>query len=71
MKKGTQITRVVITNGKVTAYAKIRNGDEFVLPLTRTQRNIFTKYWKKPEFNDIITKEFGSNILSDQFTVEK
>lgn len=69
MKKGTKITRVTIQNGKVTAYARIKNGDEFVLPLTRTQRNIFLKH-KQADFHEQLFNEFKTDILSDSFVIE-
>lgn len=71
MKKGTVITRVTIEKGdKVTAYAKIRNGAEFVLPLTRNQRMIFIHWGKEGRFDDI-RKEFGNNAIIDESTFKR
>ncbi len=69
MKKGTKITRVTIHNGKVTAYARIKNGDEFILPLTRAQRNIFLRH-NQSDFHDQLMNEFKTDILSDSFKIE-
>ena len=66
MKKGTVITRVEITNGdKVTAYARVKNGLEFTLPLTRVQRNLFLKWGKYGRYDEV-RKEFGTDTLINE-----
>jgi hypothetical protein len=73
MKKGTIIKRIVISNdGKITAYAAVRNGEEFVLPLTRSQRNVFSR-WGKKDFFDAVRSEFGIDSIIDEntFKMEK
>ena len=66
MKKGTVITRVVISNGdKVTAYARVKNGLEFTLPQTRVQRNLFLKWGKHGRFDDV-RKEFGVETIINE-----
>ena len=72
MKKGTQIHRVVIdaSNGKITAYARVRGGVEFEFPLTRRQRDIFRRF-KSGDFRDQVFKEFGvTDIIPDVLTVD-
>lgn len=70
MKKGTKITRVVISSGKVTAYARVKNGDEFVFPLTRSQRNLFLKK-DLTYIGYQLMKEFGNaDILDPDFEIE-
>lgn len=69
MKKGTKITRIVISSGKITAYARVKNGDEFLFPLTRTQRGIFLHY-NDDDFCDQVFKEFKTDVLADDFHVE-
>lgn len=71
MKKGTVITRVSIRGNRVTAYGRIKNGDEIEIPLSSVQRNIFLRWGKHGRYDDV-RKEFGTpNIINeDTFKIE-
>ena len=64
MKKGTKLTRIVIDSktSVIAVYARVNNGPEFEVPLSRKQRKLFMQ-WECPEFRDIIRKEFSNPDL--------
>ena len=67
MKKGTVITRVSVRGNRVTAYGRIKNGDEIEIPLSFGQRNIFLHWGKRGRYDDV-RKEFGTPDVINEKT---
>lgn len=64
MGKTVRIALVEICNKDVKAY----DANRHLVKLTRTQRQLFTRY-SKPDFLEQIQKEFSANILDDDFKI--
>lgn len=65
MKKGKQIYLVDITNGIVTVY----DSDKTVIPITRSQRQVLTRYKQKNYIRDLTKEWHNDHVIHRDFSV--
>lgn len=73
MKKGLQLYRIEIdSSGRIACYCKSKKSDnEIMIPLTRSQRQLFKNYTSSSFIDDVI-EEFGNpDVFHPNFTIVK